>query len=167
LRRRRLLAGLVDGLLILAAALLMADSLGERLSARAALALRIGEVDSFWRGPLPFLLSFVGSLTHALPLAALLLLAPEASAAGAGPGKLLLRMQVAGRPGARGRRFLVKTAGCWLHLAGLALAWWPLLAAALVAYALIGLGALPLATGGAALHDRLGGARVAPIAPRA
>lgn len=161
--RRRLFADLLDGALVLAAALLMASTLGEGLSARAALALRIGEADSFWRGPLPFLVSFVGSFIHALPLATLLLLAPEATAAGAGPGKLLFKLQVQGaRPG----RFLLKTAGCWLHLAGLALAWWPLLAAALVAYAVTGAGALPLLAGRPALHERLSGARVIALAAK-
>lgn len=160
MRTRRLTADLVDAIALLVAGLLLSSTLGDWLAARAGLALRIGDPAGCWQGPLPFLLGFVGGLIHALPVAALLLLAPEATAAGASLGKLLVRLRVAGPPADRRRRFLIKTAGWWLHLLGLLLAWWPLLAAALLANLVLLLGALPILAGRPALHERLSGAQL-------
>ncbi len=154
---RRLLADLIDGLATFVAGLLLSNNLGHMLSARADLALHVGEAGSFWRGSIPFILGYLGVLVHALPVAFILILLPEAFA-GAGPGKLSLGLLI-GRPH-RGKRFLLKTAGCWLHLLGLTLTWWPLLALGLLWNAILLLGGAPLLLGRPSLLDRAGGALI-------
>lgn len=145
-------SGLIDALAALLAALLFSGTLGTWFGGRAALALHIGQPDGFWTGPLPFLLGLLGNVVYALPVAFLLVLAPEALG-GAGPGKLLTGRRIPSRRPLR--RYLLKTAGWWLGLLGLLAAWWPLMALGLLAHALILLGALPLLTGRPALHERL------------
>jgi hypothetical protein len=147
---RRATAALIDGLAALLAALLLSGVPGLFLAHRAMTALGVGDPDGFWRGPIPFILGYTGNLVHVLPLAFILILLPE-TFAGAGPGKLAMGLLVGRRH--RGGRFLMKTAGCWLHLLGLALAWWPLLAAGLLWNVVLLLGEAPLLLGRPTLLD--------------
>ncbi len=154
---RRALADLIDGLATFVAGLLLSNNLGHLLSARAELALHVGEPGNFWRGSIPFVLGYLGVLVHALPFAFFLVRLPEAFA-GAGPGKLATGLRI--EPAHRGRRFLIKSAGCGLHLLGLVLAWWPLLAAGLLWNVALLLGGTPLLLGRPSLLDRASGALI-------
>lgn len=154
MRTRRILAAIIDGLAAFAAGLLLSGVPGLWLSERALVALDAGNPDGLWQGSLPMAIGYLGSFVHALPVAFLLLLLPE-SFAGAGPGKLVTGLRVSGA-----RRFLLKSGGWWLHLLGLLVAFWPLLALGALWNLAVLLGATPLLFGRDTLHDRLAKTRV-------
>ncbi|MFH1501686.1 MAG: RDD family protein [Candidatus Eisenbacteria bacterium] len=159
--RARLLAALVDVVLGGALALLLSGSSGHWFSERAVVMLGIGSPDTFWNGPVPYVIGIFGSVVYGAPLAFALVSLSDALF-GATPGKWLLKLRVAsadGSPPSRTRlfaRWALKHVCAW----GLVLAL--VLGESLVAGAAIVLGAVVLvgsvAAGGPrrlALHDML------------
>lgn len=167
---RRAAAGALDGLLCLAAAVPLARTLGYYFAERAVVTLRIGAPDSWWRGPVPLLLSTVGELTYLLPAVAGVLLALTEGVWRRSPGKALLGLEIRARGGAapgralRWRRLALKAAPLWGAAAALVAGSSRLLVAAAALGALLLAGCLAaLAPSRLALHDRLTGTEVARV----
>ncbi|MFH1865687.1 MAG: RDD family protein [Candidatus Eisenbacteria bacterium] len=164
----RLLAAVLDSLLGLIVALLLAATTGRWFAGRSVVMLSIGSPDTFWRGPMPMLLGILGPLVYGLPFALLLVLLPEALL-GAGPGKWALRLRVADESGAPARarslrlRWAVKCVGLWGMALALVLGKSPAAFAALAATAVVLAGFIAAAgPRRLALHDRLSGTAVFP-----
>jgi len=164
----RLLSSIIDGLLGLVVALLLASTTGRWFAGRSGVMLSIGSPDSFWRGPIPMILSILGPLVYGLPFALLLVLLPDALF-GTGPGKWLLRMRVAaadGGPGQAGRlwlRWVIKCIGLWGMALALALGRSPVAFIALAAgFTVLAGFFLTMGPRRQALHDRLSGTAVVP-----
>jgi hypothetical protein len=151
-----LAAGLALGLL------LAPGPLGHYFSERAVVLLRIGQPETWFVGPMAMVIGILGELVFLLPLAVLLVLAPEALV-GVSAGKLLFRLRTeAGDRGSRiarlAGRYLVKTLPLSVSVVALVTGVWAievvalLLALALTCQWIVAcLLSLPLA------HDRLAG----------
>ncbi len=161
----RLLASGIDAVFGVVVALLLSGTLGRWFAERAGVMLAIGSPDTFWRGPVPMMLGYLGSLIHGLPLAFLLVLLPEALF-GAGPGKWVLGLSVAARdraasPGARWLRWTIKCSGPVCMLLALLIGSAALAFIAIIATVIAGAGSLlALGSRSLALHDRLSGTSV-------
>lgn len=157
---RSVAAGL-DGLAGVAAGLFLSQLVGDYFSQRAVVMLRIGDPDSFFRGPIPMVLGIFGELVFTLPLAFLLIQLVEPVLQGS-PGKLLLRLSVrtsrgeAATPGPTWTRFATKNVGLWGMTLALITGTWAIGATALVLGAAVAIGFL-FAAGPRKLaaHDRL------------
>lgn len=162
--RRRFAATSIDAVVVIVLGMLLASTAGDWAAARTAIVLRVGQPETFWRGPLPMVLGAIGNLVYGLPLNLLLVLLPEAFA-GRSLGKLVARLQVTpvapdGTNTALRRRLLTKCAPCLLALASMiTLQLWLACMAVAVAI-LLGAGAIPLLWGRVPLHDRLARTRL-------
>ncbi len=135
-----------------------ATTVGAWCAGRAVVALRVGEPDTWWRGPIPMLLGAVGNVVLVLMAAPL---------TGTTPGKALAGLEIIagdGRPpgGTRlWRRFLVQAAGPLLLVAGLVTVRAGLLVAGTAVAALTVAGSVAaLLPAGRTLHDLAGGTRI-------
>jgi len=168
----RAAACLIDGAALLALTLFLGQLVGRFFSSRAAVMLRIGQPDTFWKGPLPMLIGMAGAFWFTIPFAALVLGAAEA-VYGAGLGKALLSLRIRSADGSRaggGRLFLrallkylpalAVALGILLQLPELALA-----SLAAAAVTLLGF-TLCLSPPRGALHDLIARTRVFGDGPR-
>jgi len=167
---RRAAAAALDALLCLAAAIPLARSAGYYFAERAVVTLRIGAPDSWWRGPLPLILSTVGEITYLLPAVAFLLLGLSEGVGRRSPGKRLLGLEILTRAGGaagrapRWKRVALKSSPCWCGAAALVAGSAPLLLAAAFCGVAIFAGSLTaLAPSRLALHDRLAGTALARV----
>ncbi len=162
----RVLAAVIDSVLGLVVALLLASTTGRWFAGRAVAMLSIGSPDTFWRGPIPMVLGILGPLVYGLPFALLLAWLPEALF-GAGLGKWALRLRVGdgtGEPARAGSlwvRWAVKCVGLWGMGLALLLGNGPAALVALAAGVIVIAGFIPAAgRERRALHDRLSGTAV-------
>jgi uncharacterized RDD family membrane protein YckC len=162
----RLLAVTIDVLLGILVAVLLSRTLGWYFAGRSVVMLSIGSPDTFWRGPIPMVLGYFGTVVYGLPFAMLVVLLPEALF-GAAPGKWILALRVTARDGApasarsRWVRWIAKCSGLWLMVLALILGS-GVLAGVAVAAGVAALAGSFLAIGRRreALHDRLAGTAV-------
>lgn len=154
---RRCAAAAVDGAVSLLLALLMSTTLGDLFARRAVIALRIGEPDTLWTGPLPMALGLLGGIVYLLPLTLLLTWLAE-PLTGRTPGHALLRLEIHGTK--RWTRYLFKAAGPLLLVSGLLAGRWEPLIAGIAASILMSAGFLAGAPRGSTLHDRAAGTRL-------
>lgn len=157
----RLTATGLDAFVGLAAALFLSQVVGDYFSQRAVVMLRIGELDSFFRGPIPMVLGIFGQLVFTVPISFLLvqILEPMLHAS---PGKLLLGLSVrtaANEPASRRTawsRFLLKNVGLWgMTLALIAGSWTVGASSLALATAMVAGFGLVAGPRRQALHDRL------------
>ena len=161
-------AGVLDGLLGVIVALLLAGTTGGWFAGRAVATLSIGSPDTLWRGPIPMIMGIFGSFFYGLPFALLLVLLSEALL-DASPGKWLLRLRVVevrGEPAPVGRRLLrwsVKCSGVWIMTLALVAGSLPLALAAVVAAVAVLAGSFMVTRSSRlAFHDRISGTAVWP-----
>ena len=162
----RLLAATIDVVLGLVVAVLLWRTLGWYFAERSVAMLSIGSPDTFWRGPIPMVLGYLGTIVYGLPFALLVVLLPEALF-GAGPGKWVLALRVTDADGApasarsRWLRWIVKCCGLWLMVLALVVGSSVLAGVAVAAGAVTLVGFFPvIGRRREALHDRLAGTAV-------
>ncbi len=89
---RRLAAAAIDFVLGLTLGLLLSQTrVGVFFAERAVVMLRIGNPDTIWKGPIPMIMGYLGTLVYVLPLA-FLLVALVRPVTGRSPGTALLRV---------------------------------------------------------------------------
>jgi uncharacterized RDD family membrane protein YckC len=114
----RVAALIIDLFVLLLVAMLLSRWSGIVFARLSREMLHIGQPGTFWKGPVAFLLGFVGNLFFGLPFAAIVCSLPEA-VFGMGPGKMITGVRIVSEPGrgaARARlvgRALFKNLGAW------------------------------------------------------
>jgi hypothetical protein len=89
---RRVAAVTIDIVVGLALGLLLSQTrVGIFFAERAVVMLRIGSPDTIWKGPIPMIMGYLGTLVYVLPLA-FLLVALIGPMTGRSPGNRLLRV---------------------------------------------------------------------------
>jgi hypothetical protein len=73
--------------------LLANTGIGFFFAKRAVVMLKIGSVDTIWKGPVPMIMGILGPFTYVLPLAMLLVLLAE-PLTGTSPGKSMLGLKI-------------------------------------------------------------------------
>lgn len=157
----RLLSLIIDLIIALALGLVMSHSIGYFFATRAEVMLLIGHPQSIWKGPVPLILGVIGPLTYVLPLAVLVVMLAE-PLFDTSPGKLILKLKIAGlngdRPSVRNLwlRHLVKTSPLWLMNLGLITGMWHIAVMAVLVFAVLVAGFfLSLGLERLAWHDKI------------
>ena len=168
---RRIIAAAIDGGMVLVLTRLLAPVTGTYFAARTIPTFHVGEADTLWRGPIPFLLAIYGRIVYGAPFAAILVLLAE-PLFGTSAGKTLLGLRIAAAGGgvpsssARWIRFLAKGCGPLVFIIALLAASWPLALLGALLGAVTAAGFVPVVFGRRALHDVLARANVVrPAAP--
>lgn len=162
----RISAALIDAVLGGVLTLLLSGTSGHWFSERAVIMLSIGSPDTFWNGPIPYIIGVFGSVVYGAPFA-FLLVTLSGAFFGATPGKWLLRLHVISaddRPATHRMllvRWAVKSVGLWGLVVALVVGKSAVAAVAVILGAVVLLGFLAaLGPTRQALHDRLAGTAV-------
>ena len=159
-------AASVDAASSVGATLVLASTVGFFFARRAVVTFRIGEPDTFWKGPLPLMLGVIGEVVYLLPLMFYLVWLIE-PLTGATLGKRLVGLRIGrvdglpAQPRSLWLRHALQTASFWGWTLALLAGRWEIGALASVAGVAVFAGmCLAIGPAKAALHDRISETRV-------